>query len=625
MRKKFSLTLLLLVAIIAFVASTLICDVGLESGTLASNKYGSSLTLMNVSPFDGYTLFAPMASTIAYLIDNSGEVIHTWESDYNPALSVYLLENGSILRTASLGLPSDSTFYFGGGAGGLVQKFDWNGTVIWEFEYSNNQHLLHHDIKALPDGNVLMIAWEYKTGEEAVAAGRDPRLLAEGELWPDHIIEVEPNGAIGGNIVWEWHVWDHLIQDYNVTAENYGVVADHPELIDINFCSRPRWADWTHINSIDYNEEFDQILLSVNGFTEIWVIDHSTTTEEAAGHSGGNSGKGGDILFRWGNPQAYRAGDASDEKFFKQHDAQWIGSGYPGEGNILVFNNGNNRPDGSYSSVDEIVPPVDDNGNYFMTPGSAYGPEEQTWIYTAENPTDFYSQGVSGVQRLPNGNTLICDGQDGLFFEVTPEKNIVWEYTNQFPEEAQNNVFKVRRYGPDFPGLLDLISPHDVAITNVTPDNTMVKPGHEVAIEVTIENQGSHTEMFNVTAYADTTIIDMLTDMILTSGNSTTIGFAWNTTAFGNYTISAFASPVPGEIDVIDNTFVGSWVIVTMPGDVDGDNDVDIFDIFAIAGSYGASYPNPKYDPNCDINGDGDIDTIDVVIVAGNYGQSWEP
>jgi hypothetical protein len=163
---------------------------------------------------------------------------------------VYLLENRSILRTASPNLPSNFT---GGGAGGLVQKLDWNGTVIWEFEYSNNQHRLHHDIEALPDGNVLMIAWENKTGEEAIAAGCDPSLLPTGKLWPDHIIEVEPTGATGGNIVWEWHVWDHLIQDYNVTAENYGVVADHPELIDINADTRPRSHDWNHINSIDYN------------------------------------------------------------------------------------------------------------------------------------------------------------------------------------------------------------------------------------------------------------------------------------------------------------------------------------------------------------------------------------
>jgi len=187
------------------------------------------------------------------------------------------------------------------------------------------------------------------------------------------------------------------------------------------------------------------------------VIDHSTTTQEAAGHNGGNSGKGGDILYRWGNPQAYLGEDVNDQAFFNQHDAQWIETGSPGEGNILVFNNGNNRPDGKYSSVEEIVPPVDDNGNYAFTPGSTYGPEEPTWIYQVGNSKDFYSPRVSGAQRLPNGNTLICNGVNGIFFEVTADKEIIWQYTNPLPHPEINDVFKIRRYAPDYPGLGDLV------------------------------------------------------------------------------------------------------------------------------------------------------------------------
>ncbi len=401
-------------------------------------------------PFEGYTLFAPMRTTTTYLINNSGEVVYTWDSNYQPRASVYLLENGNLLRTAFLG--TNPTFS-GGGAGGRVEEIDRDGNVVWEFEYSSSLHLLHHDIEPLPNGNVLMIAWEYKTAAEAIASGRDPDLVTT-ELWPDHIIEVEPTGASGGNIVWEWHVWDHLIQDYDSNKENYGVVADHPELIDINFAGG---VDWNHTNSVDYNQEFDQIILSVHAFCEIWVVDHSTTTEEASGHTGGNSGKGGDILYRWGNPQAYRAGSGSDQKLFRQHDAGWIESSLPGEGNILVFNNGLGRPGTDYSSVDEIVPPVDGNGTYYLAPGSAYGPENQTWIYTAENPGDFFALNISGAQRLPNGNTLICEGPHGVFFEVTPEQDIVWEYENPFPNPYWSNTFKIHRYAPDYPGLEDLL------------------------------------------------------------------------------------------------------------------------------------------------------------------------
>ena len=174
--------------------------------------------------------------------------------------------------------------------------------------------------------------------------------------------------------------------------------------------------------------ELDQIVLSLHTMSEIFVIDHSTTTDEAAGHSGGRSGKGGDILYRWGNPQVYRAGDASDQKLFAQHDATWIEPGLVGAGNIMVFNNGLGRSDGRYSSVDVIVPPIDESGHYTLISDSAYGPKEADWIYTDENKPDFFSQNISGAQRLPNGNNLICSGVVGTIFEISPDKKIVWKY-----------------------------------------------------------------------------------------------------------------------------------------------------------------------------------------------------
>jgi hypothetical protein len=386
----------------------------------------------------GYNLFAPLNSTTTYLTDGDGDIVYTWDSAYRPGNAVYLLENGHLLRTGNTGPGS----FNAGGAGGIVEEIAPDGTVVWEFEYANSQHRLHHDIEPLPDGNVLMIAWERKTEAEALAAGRDPALLTDGELWPDTVIEVDPDT---GAIVWEWHIWDHLVQDYDAGQANYGVVADHPELIDLNYNApgTPSGdADWNHVNAIDYNAELDQILLSVHNFSEIWVIDHSATTAEAAGHSGGDSGQGGDLLYRWGNPAAYDAGDAGDQQLFVQHDAQWIPAGYPGAGHILVFNNGTGRPGGNYSSVDEIVPPVDGSGHY-----TSSGPSAPTWTYRAGNPTDFYATNISGAQRLPDGNTLICDGPDGYFFEVTPEGESVWEY------DHGSSVFRVTRYAADYAGL----------------------------------------------------------------------------------------------------------------------------------------------------------------------------
>jgi len=434
--KIFSITLIIFLLLIS-ITSALICKTTVLNNTIEEDM--------------GYILFGPENSFNTYLINYQKEVVRTWESNYLPGHSVYLLENGNILRTVFLG---PHPIFLSGGMGGGVLEIDWNGTIVWDFKYSGNNYLSHHDIEYLPNGNILMIAWEAKNYSEVIAAGRNPNITPGFGLWPDHVVEVKPTGPTSGEIVWEWHVWDHLIQDYDPSKANYGVVEDHPELIDINYGRAT--MDWNHINSIDYNEEFDQILLSVKNFNEIWVIDHSTTTEEAAGHTGGKYGKGGDLLYRWGNPAAYRRGTVENQKFFGQHDARWIEPGCPGEGNILVFNNGLGRPGSLYSSVDEITPPVDSNGNYYIEPGCAFGPENQTWIYTAKNPTDFYSYMISGAQRIENGNTIICDGKKGRFFEVTPQKETVWEYINPFPSLSLNAVFTIQRYPSNYPGLKNL-------------------------------------------------------------------------------------------------------------------------------------------------------------------------
>jgi hypothetical protein len=387
-------------------------------------------------PAPGFTLFAPMADSNAYLLDENNVIVHTWTATEKPNLSVYLLPNGNLLRTAIT--PSLQT---------SVQEVAFDGTVVWDYQHTASEELLHHDVEQLPNGNVLMIVRYVRTETEAVAAGRDPATLGTGLIKPDKIIEVQKTGPTSGTIVWQWDAWDHLVQEFDPTQANYGVVADSPELIDINFPPGAAFNDdWLHINSVKYNPDLDQLCLSPRIFDELWVIDHSTTTAEAAGHTGGTSGKGGDLLYRWGNPQAYQAGTASDQQLFGQHDPHWIAPGYPGEGNILIFNNGAFRPAGQFSTVDEIVPPVDGAGNYSLTPGTAYGPTAPIWIYTDPVPLFFYSWAISGATRLPNGNTLVCAGIQGWLFEVDLQGNMVWQYTNQLPSPLTPAVFKVRRY-----------------------------------------------------------------------------------------------------------------------------------------------------------------------------------
>ena len=421
-----------------------------KEGQPAKAKVG--LLLNDAKAFQGYTLFAPMGSTKTFLLDMQGRVVKTWEAAAKPGHTAYLLENGNLLRAAEVSGKDQHFVGGGGGSGGRVQEFTWNGDLVWDFTLSTATQLPHHDVPKLPNGNVFMILWEKKTSQETAAAGRKNG----GALMPDCIIEVKPTGKTTGEIVWQWHMWDHLIQDNDKSKANYGEVAAHPELIDLNygdglgvnvakqkdldklkgigyFGAGPPGKispDWTHTNCVSYNPALDQIMLSIHNFHEFWIIDHSTTTAEAAGHTGGKSGKGGDLLYRWGNPRAYRAGTVKDQQLFSQHNSHWIPKGLQGEGHVLVFNNGSKRPDGTYSSVDEIVIPVDAAGEYRARSGAAYGPEKPLWSYTASTKTDFFSNFLSGAQRLPNGDTLICSGADGTFFEVTPAKDLVWKYVN---------------------------------------------------------------------------------------------------------------------------------------------------------------------------------------------------
>jgi Arylsulfotransferase (ASST) len=403
----------------------------------------------------GYTLIASTNSGNTYLVDMEGRVVNTWKSEVTQGLSAYLLETGGLLRTGAVKNPP----FFGGGAGGRIQEFTWDGKLIWDYTYVNDKQLPNHDICKLPNGNVLMIVWEKNAAKDAVAAGRRPETVDNSFLLADSILEIKPTGLTTGEIVWEWRPFDHLIQDFDEKKANHGDVAAHPELIDINFgestiaamvakpeeleklraigyvggagkkAARPQ-TDWLHVNAVNYNAELDQVMLSVFEFSEIWVIDHSTKTAEAASHKGGKYGKGGDLLYRWGNPRAYRAGTVKDQRLFGQHNAQWIAKGLPGEGHLLVFNNGMRRTGGAYSTVDEIVLPVDDKGQYEYTKGKAYGPEKAIWSYVAPKKTDFYAPFISGAQRLANGNTLICSGTNGTLFEVTPKDEIVWKYIN---------------------------------------------------------------------------------------------------------------------------------------------------------------------------------------------------
>jgi len=420
------------------------------------NLFGHGLErglILNSDKADqGYVMFCPTNSASTYLMNRKGEVVHEWKGNYG-VMGAYLQNDGSIVQSVD---DPDFPVFAGGGESGRIQKLDWESKMLWDYEYANEEEHSHHDFAVMPNGNVLTIAWEAKTAEESIQAGRSAELTPIAGLWPDKVVEIKPDGKYGGKVVWEWHIWDHLIQDHDASKDNYGDPAEHPGLMDINLgeelkppisqdsmdmlhklnkARRNRTvensgSDLYHCNALNYNADLDQIAISTPEVNEIFIIDHSTTTKEAAGHSGGRWGKGGDFLYRWGNPQNYGRGDSTDRKLFYQHDIRWIEQGKPGAGHLTLFVNDipGGRDSMNYSSVLEIVPPVDRAGNYILSSENAFGPAEPVWKYIAPDSVSFWGAFVSGAHRTKNGNTIINEGPKGRFFEVTPEGEIVWEY-----------------------------------------------------------------------------------------------------------------------------------------------------------------------------------------------------
>ena len=440
-----------------------------KGSSTATRTAGLFLNTASAAP--GYNLLSPIHSNYTYLLDNAGHYVRRWKATGEPGRSAYLLANGHMIRASAVTTGGPSP---GGGEGGRIEEYDWDGNLVWSFDYISPTYIAHHDFKVLPSGHVLILAAEKKSTAEVLAAGFDPALLdasitaPNGYMLPDYLIEVSPTLPAGGTIVWEWHLWDHMIQDFSAARNNYGVVANHPELIDVNGPGIKIPQFWNHVNGVDYHAQFDQIMISVRANNELFVLDHGTTTAQAASHTGGRYGKGGDLLYRWGDPQQYNRGTAANRILYQQHHTHWIEAGLPGAGNIPIYNNGIGR---NYSTVEEIAPPVDAAGNYSISAGAAYGPTASLWTYKATPPTAFYSAEISGAQRLPNGNTLICEGIKGNLFEVTPAGEIVWRYVCPVttaplaqgaaipagpgrPDQFMNAVFRVDRYDPTFPGLV---------------------------------------------------------------------------------------------------------------------------------------------------------------------------
>ena len=412
---------------------------------------------------EGYTFFTPNSSNKAYIVDNCGYVINEYIRGNRPGFSAYLLDNGLMLRTNKV----NDAFFNQASTGGQVELVDWNNNTVWSYVFNTQQYIQHHDVSIMPNGNILIPGWERISPTQQLQYGRESNNISNPDLWGEFIWEVKPIGTDDIELVWEWHLQDHFVQDNDPSKSNFGSIGDNIGLVDINYLGPGAWDDddWWHCNAIDYNGELDQIVLNSRNNNETWIIDHSTTTAEAAGHTGGRSGHGGDLIFRWGNPEAYDKGSMNDLRMYGSHGHYWIEDGLPNAGKIMYFNNGDDRPQGYYSTIEMLELNPDANGNYPRDGNGRYFPSQpQVAFIAAPDPFDFRSTYLSNARQLENGNIFINEGGSGRYFEVNQNKDIVWQYINpvsffgnaQQGEEppSSNSSFRAYKYPLNHPAFV---------------------------------------------------------------------------------------------------------------------------------------------------------------------------
>jgi len=280
---------------------------------------------------DGYLLYSPAGGDEVFLIDNCGSKVNEWlfGGDYNYT-GTYLLEDGSVAKYIFNQGPGQNQSHYGDGC---LEVRSWDDDPIWLYCGENEYRGMHSDLHPLPNGNFLAVVQTVHVYAEILALGIDPSDLSSGNYETESCIEIQPTGPDSGTIVWEWHMFDHLVQDYDpaITA-TYGDISATPEKYEMGL-----EGGFVHFNSIDYNPDLDIIVFSSWRNDEIFMIDHSTTTAEAEGSTGGNFGMGGDFIYRWGNPDNYDT--PGPQRLAGQHNPRFVEEG-PWVGSMSVFNNG---------------------------------------------------------------------------------------------------------------------------------------------------------------------------------------------------------------------------------------------------------------------------------------------
>ncbi|MBW2027483.1 MAG: aryl-sulfate sulfotransferase [Deltaproteobacteria bacterium] len=366
--------------------------------------------------FNGYTIWAPLASDgevkeesgVINLMDMAGRILHTWRTAF-PVHYGRLLPNGNMfamLRRVSEGSPLAEGYHMGG-AGGLIVEYNWEGDVLFEWD----DPCSHHDMAKLANGNYIYVGWEKIPRDMAprVRGGLPGTEHHDGTIFSDYFREIDPEG----NILWEWHAFEHLDPDIDVISP---------------FHAR---NEWSHINNIDIMPD-GNVLSSSRHMDSAFIVEKDT----------------GSILWRWGNVAYYDRdkgqvllGNVKDPRTMGgPHAAHVIPEGLPGAGHMLVYDNG------MYVYGSRAIE-VDIKTGEILWQTEDHGPVP--YVYGRNHFSPF----ISNAQRLANGNTLLCEGQNGVFMEITREQELVWQYVRPTPSAGKRimwGVFRAYRYAPDY-------------------------------------------------------------------------------------------------------------------------------------------------------------------------------
>jgi hypothetical protein len=524
-----------LLAALAFVMVVGVAIVLPLSSAHAVSTFAVETELRQYSPdksYGGYFMNAGGGTT--YLMDMYGYIVHQWK---NSTSTADLMEDGTLWSLGSIQDWDGNTIW------SLDLKKDFPARTDFanlhhDFRRIWNKKLNAYTMLLVVFRTISQTEALAAGGDPSIDYTKTPtNSAAPRNTQIDALIEVDMNK----NIVWEWRFTDHTCQSRNPAWPRYvSDVALAPGKVNVfwrNNGNEPVGPegivyDWIHVNSIDYNEALGHIVINSRQWSTFFVIDHDKTFVSTSNWEANRlaaAGQDGDFIYRFGNPSAYNQGkppafnSEGEQQIFGAHNIQWIkpyhwstpkrtadtwpdpryytksGIALPGAGNFLIFDNGAFNPTlQRQSRVREINPYLNAAGvvtaAYVNPPeagyiedidktiggaGARWKSKQIVWNFQSQSSNSFFSRLISGMDRLPNGNTSITCGQHGQFFEVTPSGEVVWEYI--WPGVVGSNaktiltdsdsvmMFRHHRYGNDYPGLAGRDLTPTTTITGLRP------------------------------------------------------------------------------------------------------------------------------------------------------------